>query len=68
MELTDAINGRRAVRDYTLAAVGEREIRDLIDAAVRAPSATSVAPIIAGHPKSALAAVPSYAAQIRWFP
>lgn len=68
MELTDAINGRRAVRDYTLAAVGEREIRDLIDAAIRAPSATPVAPIIVGHLKSALAAVPRHAAQIRWPP
>ena len=49
MELTDAINGRRAVRDYTLAAVGERQIRDLIDAAVRAPSAIPVAPLFDSH-------------------
>ena len=44
MELKDAINGRRAVRDYTSAAVGEREIRDLIDSAIRAPSAINQQP------------------------
>ncbi len=44
MELNDAINGRRAVRDYTSAAVGESEIRGLIDAAIRAPSAINRQP------------------------
>lgn len=44
MELKDAINGRRAVRDYTPAAVGEREIRNLIDSAIQAPSAINQQP------------------------
>lgn len=44
MELNDAINGRRAVRDYTSAAVEESEIRNLIDAATWAPSAVNQQP------------------------
>ena len=44
MELSDAINGRRTVRDYTSVSVGEREIRDLIDSAIRAPSAINQEP------------------------
>lgn len=44
MELNDAINGRRAVREYTPAVVGESEIRHLIDAAIQAPSAINQQP------------------------
>jgi nitroreductase len=44
MELECAINGRRAVRDYTPAAVEESEIRGLIDAAIQAPSAMNQQP------------------------
>lgn len=44
MNLDKAISGRRAVRDYTAAAVDEATIRGLIDAAVQAPSAVNQQP------------------------
>lgn len=44
MDLDEAITGRRAVREYTGAAVDERTIRRLIDAAVHAPSAVNQQP------------------------
>lgn len=39
MDVNDAISGRRAVRNYSNEAVDERLISDLIDAAIKAPSA-----------------------------
>src|SRR3990170_2522325 len=39
MELLEAINGRRSVREYTDRAVDDAVLRELIDAAVQAPSA-----------------------------
>ncbi len=44
MELADAIRGRRAVRDYTDAAVERSVIERLIDAAILAPSAMNLQP------------------------
>jgi nitroreductase len=44
MELTDAIMKRRAVREYTQEPVQETAIRQLIDAAVHAPSAVNGQP------------------------
>lgn len=44
MELKQAIYGRRAVREYTTAAVDESEIRQIIDAAIQAPSAVNQQP------------------------
>ncbi|MGO9170730.1 MAG: nitroreductase family protein [Rhodomicrobium sp.] len=44
MEVGKAIASRRAVREYTAQAVDERLIRDLIDAAVQAPSAVNQQP------------------------
>ncbi len=44
MELKEAIYGRRAVRDYTPATVEESDIRNLIDAAIQAPSAINQQP------------------------
>ena len=44
MNLDKAINGRRAVREYTLDSVDERTIRALIDAAIQAPSAVNQQP------------------------
>ena len=44
MELTDAITGRRAIRDYTPAPVDEATIRRLIAAAALAPSAVNEQP------------------------
>lgn len=44
MELIHAIAARRAVREYTDAAVSRDEIRALIDAAVLAPSARNLQP------------------------
>ena len=41
MDLSDAINGRRSTRDFMAEAVDEESIRRLIDAAVRAPSASN---------------------------
>ncbi|MDR3511706.1 MAG: nitroreductase [Caulobacteraceae bacterium] len=44
MQLSDAINGRRAVRDYAAEPVHEESIRRLIDAAIQAPSAVNEQP------------------------
>jgi nitroreductase len=44
MELKDAISGRRSVRDYKATPVEESDIRNLIDAAVHAPSAINQQP------------------------
>jgi nitroreductase len=44
MDIEKAIVGRRAVRDYTAAAVDEQMIRRLIEAAVHAPSAVNLQP------------------------
>jgi nitroreductase len=44
MELYEAIVGRRAVREYTQQAVDEQAIRQLINAAVNAPSAVNQQP------------------------
>jgi nitroreductase len=44
MELLDAINGRRSVREYTDEPVGDDAIRELIDAAIKAPSAINQQP------------------------
>lgn len=44
MNLDKAVNGRRAVREYTLDRIDERTIRALIDAAIQAPSAVNQQP------------------------
>lgn len=44
MDLSQAILGRRAVREYTAQAIDEQTIRRLIDAAVQAPSAVNQQP------------------------
>ena len=44
MELNEAIHGRRAVRDYTDSAVDETALRQIIDAAIQAPSAVNQQP------------------------
>ena len=44
MDLRVAINGRRAVREYTNEPIDEGSIRALIDAAIRAPSAVNQQP------------------------
>jgi nitroreductase len=44
MEISEAIAGRRAVRDYIPQAVDERTINHLIDAAAHAPSAVNQQP------------------------
>jgi nitroreductase len=44
MDLSKAITGRRAVREYTKEVVDEETIRHLIDAAVHAPSAVNQQP------------------------
>lgn len=41
MDLNEAITGRRAVREYTDRAVDEKLIRQLINAAIQAPSAVN---------------------------
>jgi nitroreductase len=41
MDVLDAISDRRAVRDYADAPVNEKTLRQLIDAAVQAPSAVN---------------------------
>ena len=41
MELKQALYGRRAVRDFTAAAVDDATLRKLIDAAIQAPSAVN---------------------------
>jgi nitroreductase len=44
MELKEAIYSRRSVREYTGEAVSEKIVRDLIEAAVQAPSAVNAQP------------------------
>jgi len=44
MELLEAINGRRSVREYTDAPVGDTLLRELIEAAIQAPSAINQQP------------------------
>jgi nitroreductase len=44
MELLQAINGRRSVREYTDEPVSDAVLRELIDAAVQAPSAINQQP------------------------
>jgi nitroreductase len=44
MDLKEAIYSRRSVREYTTEAVDEKTIRDLIEAAVQAPSAVNAQP------------------------
>jgi nitroreductase len=44
MDLKEAIYTRRAVREFTVEPVGEKTIRDLIDAAIQAPSAVNAQP------------------------
>ena len=59
MDLKEAIYSRRSVRDFTAEPVGEKAIRDLIEAAIQAPSAVNAQPcafcvvrdktVLAGH-------------------
>ena len=44
MTFTDVLKKRRAVRQYTRAAIGPREIEELINAAIEAPSAMNLQP------------------------
>ena len=44
MELLEAIKGRRSVRDYTSETVADATLRELIDAAIHAPSAMNQQP------------------------
>ena len=44
MNLSEAITGRRSVREYTAEAVTESAIARLIDAAIQAPSAVNQQP------------------------
>ena len=44
MDINEAISGRRSARDFTDKAVDDETIRRLIDAAVRAPSASNEQP------------------------
>jgi len=44
MDVNEAIVGRRSTREYTAQAVDEQTIRELIDAAVHAPSAVNQQP------------------------
>ncbi|MGV1014082.1 MAG: nitroreductase family protein [Methyloceanibacter sp.] len=44
MELLEAINGRRSVREYTDETVSDAVVRELIDAAIKAPSAINQQP------------------------
>lgn len=44
MELLEAIKGRRSVREYTDAPVGDTLLRELIEAAIQAPSAINQQP------------------------
>ena len=41
MDLQEAIYTRRAVRDFTVEEIDDKTIRDLIDAAIQAPSAVN---------------------------
>ena len=54
MELLQAINGRRSVREYAAEPVDDALVRELIDAAVQAPSAINKQPwcfIVVKRPK-----------------
>ena len=44
MDLMEAIYSRRAVREFTAEAVDEKMLRQLIDAAIQAPSAVNEQP------------------------
>ena len=44
MDLKEAIYGRRAVREFTAESVDEKMLRQLIDAAIQAPSAVNQQP------------------------
>jgi nitroreductase len=44
MDLKEAIYSRRSVREFTAETISERTIRDLIEAAVQAPSAVNAQP------------------------
>lgn len=44
MELLEAIDGRRSVREYTEEPVDDAVLRELIDAAIKAPSAINLQP------------------------
>jgi len=44
MDLKEAIYTRRATREFTAEPVSESTIRDLIDAAIQAPSAVNAQP------------------------
>ena len=44
MDLKEAIYTRRAVREFTIEPVSENVIRELIDAAIQAPSAVNQQP------------------------
>lgn len=44
MDLKEAIYTRRAVREYTAEPVDEKAVRDLIDAAIQAPTAVNAQP------------------------
>ncbi len=44
MEVLEAINGRRSVREYTDEAVNDEAVCELIDAAIKAPSAINEQP------------------------
>ncbi|MFA9387488.1 MAG: nitroreductase family protein, partial [Methyloceanibacter sp.] len=44
MELLDAINGRMSVREYTEEPVNDAVLRELIEAAIEAPSAINQQP------------------------
>jgi len=44
MDLMEAIDGRRSVREYTDEPIGDTALRELIDAAIKAPSAINQQP------------------------
>ena len=44
MDISEAIRGRRAVREFTTQSVDESMLRELIDAAIQAPSAINQQP------------------------
>ena len=46
MDLKEAIYTRRAVREFTAEAVSESIVRDLIEAAIQAPSAVDSAALV----------------------
>jgi nitroreductase len=41
MDINEAISGRRSVRDFTVEAIDDQSIRNLIDSAVHAPNASN---------------------------